>query len=1155
MAWLYGSTGADTLLGTTADDEINGSYGADILYGNGGNDRLVGGLGSDTIYGGAGNDLMRGESDQDTFVIEKFNTDNLDIIDDFNPFDKDIIDISALGIASFSTLRIFLKEIPYYNTDDKFIDWAEISIIYQGAINKVTIKNSWNYVGLSSSFILSTDNTPRTITGSDKKSDLIGGLGADRLSGGIADERLLGDSGDDVLIGGGGNDTIFGGAGKDIFVIDGKGFTQIADFKPGEDKIDVSALGITTLEILKSLSGPAATREIYSLGYANFVPVVVKVNGVDLRFDYNRPESGQITANDFIFAPTALNILSVGSPASEDLIGSSGNDTLFGGRGDDRLLGGLGDDELTGGGGVDTLIGGAGNDVFIIQKTPYDTQSNTTTVADFETGRDRIDLSGVDITGFDVLSQIVNHYKKYSVDSRPVVTLNLGNDIYLIINVAPDSLSARDFIFAAPSGPFNKTRVPSTSYNSTYILGSNSNDTLTGSSGNDLLFAGDGDDRISGGLGDNQAYGGAGRDVFVVTAPPPELIGTPDIRQSLTIHDFDLAADRLDLSALAITNFGDLGTRLKSLNSSLTALEIRTHNGVSVVYLNGIQVDQLRAEHFIFAPRESDSMFGGDGFDNMHGGAGNDTILAGRGDDYLYGEAGDDLLFGGDGNDTFFGGEGSDIFIVGGTWQPSSGITDKDTIEDFVPGQDRIDLSMLRIPSLAAFKSMSSDSTVNGRQIITFKTTINLKEVELKFAGSINNISENDFIFSSGYWDDILGYFGNPPIFGDSSSNGLVDTQTNSRIFGLAGDDTISAGSGNDILQGGLGIDTATYFGPSTDYSITTSPDGRVIVKSNSGNPGTDILSGVEYIEFDDKTISAFATPILSYDAKVVRYNNQLFMEYNFKLQQPAQGEVDFIISQGQGTAISGRDFTPIKTGYVTIHAGESSATTKVALVGGDTGAYRTIALNIHQLTGATLPGNIQTIIGEIGNKATTAFAHAYEERYPDLAAAFGGDPDKLLAHYLQYGYNEGRVVSGFSPDAYAARNADLFFAFGTDHVSLVRHYIQFGYAEGRTAKGFDIDAYAALNPDLFAAFGLNRQALINHYVMFGRTEGRLSDGFDVETYARLNPDLLVAFGHDQQALINHYIQFGRAEGRAAFAPDMLSTSPLGLVGLPDLEG
>ncbi len=89
-----------------------------------------------------------------------------------------------------------------------------------------------------------------------------------------------------------------------------------------------------------------------------------------------------------------------GGHGTDQLKGRGGNDWLDGGNGNDRLLGGLGDDTLVGGRGQDTLMGGEGADVFVFRAAADSPNSRKADrIVDFESGEDRIDLSGIDLGG------------------------------------------------------------------------------------------------------------------------------------------------------------------------------------------------------------------------------------------------------------------------------------------------------------------------------------------------------------------------------------------------------------------------------------------------------------------------------------------------------------------------------------------------------------------------------------------------------------------------------------------------------------------------------------------------------------------------------------------------------------------------------------
>lgn len=83
---------------------------------------------------------------------------------------------------------------------------------------------------------------------------------------------------------------------------------------------------------------------------------------------------------------------------------------------------------------------------------------------------------------------------------------------------------------------------------------------------------------------------------------------------------------------------------------------------------------------------------------------------------------------------------------------------------------------------------------------------------------------------------------------------GTADADT---IVAGQGDQVLIGGLGNDSLDGGAGEDTAVFAGNSSSYTVTTSDDVTYTV---AGADGTDVLTGVETLEFDDAsdTIDSF---------------------------------------------------------------------------------------------------------------------------------------------------------------------------------------------------------------------------------------------------------------------------------------------------------
>lgn len=88
------------------------------------------------------------------------------------------------------------------------------------------------------------------LQGGNEGDRLFGGAGLDTLLGAGGNDLLEGGDGADLLVGGAGRDVLTGGGGADIFVFasaaaagNRAGRDVVTDFRSGEDRIDLSALG------------------------------------------------------------------------------------------------------------------------------------------------------------------------------------------------------------------------------------------------------------------------------------------------------------------------------------------------------------------------------------------------------------------------------------------------------------------------------------------------------------------------------------------------------------------------------------------------------------------------------------------------------------------------------------------------------------------------------------------------------------------------------------------------------------------------------------------------------------------------------------------------------------------------------------------------
>ena len=397
MATLYGTSGDDTIAGTSSpdmiygypkdgfpeeefgDDDLRGGGGNDWLYGGGGNDRLrgddggdrlFGGDGADTLEGGAGNDTYDGGAGDDLILV--FGTG-----DDLFQGGAGVDTIRLAGDVAYQRLTLDAA--------------ASVERLDVGAyrLSGTAYGDTFDFSGLTS--VAYRGQVLDLGAGADV---FIGHAGADFVRGGLGDDRLTGGGGNDTLSGGGGADRFDGGAGDDLFLIDGRDWDVFLG-GAGVDTVRQEGAAERYRLILDAASG---VERLDRAGYA-----LTGSANADV-FDFSGLTSvtggGPAIAlgggDDSFTGWRGADVVSGGDRA-DTLRGESGDDALSGDAGDDRLFGGAGADRLTGGAGADQLSGGAGADRFVFAR-PSDTGNGATrdVVLDFASGVDKIDLSAMD---------------------------------------------------------------------------------------------------------------------------------------------------------------------------------------------------------------------------------------------------------------------------------------------------------------------------------------------------------------------------------------------------------------------------------------------------------------------------------------------------------------------------------------------------------------------------------------------------------------------------------------------------------------------------------------------------------------------------------------------------------------------------------------
>lgn len=337
-----------------------------------------------------------------------------------------------------------------------------------------------------------------------------------------------------------------------------------------------------------------------------------------------------------------------------------GGTLRLGSAADETLSGGTGDDILRDGGGSDRLLGGEGSDLFVL-----DADGRTDRIADFEQGRDRLDLSAWPMLRD--ISQL-----EMVVDGS-VLRLGYGSETLLLQAAngqAPDPalLTAAELIggthlplvaMAGEAGPVPETSLTpprsvteaertraETEAKQEEIVPSepqhgNGTARLHGGAGNDRLAGKEGDDLISGNGGADRLLGRGGDDRLLAGEGPDTLLGGP----GADLLKGQGGSDRLNGGSGADRLLGGSGA------------DLLKGKGDADLLSGGMGSDMLSGG------AAADRLTGGSGRDRLTGGAGEDALIGGRGADQLFGGKGADELRGGAGADRLSGDGGPDRFV------------------------------------------------------------------------------------------------------------------------------------------------------------------------------------------------------------------------------------------------------------------------------------------------------------------------------------------------------------------------------------------------------------------------------------------------------------------------------------------------------------
>ncbi|MEH2078701.1 MAG: hypothetical protein V7K89_01400 [Nostoc sp.] len=704
MLNFTGTPGADTLVGTVANNIIDGLAGSDTLTGNGGQDQFI-------FYSEDGNDII---------------TDFGGVGTGSNPSPEVIANVDTLKFTGHGLTARNLQLTPQGNN---------LEITFENLANpKVTLQNFKlenldnlpatssrpglgnilfdGQTSIADSFDVIDSNSTQTsifnkntvtflndlnnnITGFDNSNDVIngqagndridalsgndllrGGTGDDSLIGGTGDDSLIGDTGNDYLIGDTGNDSLIGGTGNDSliggtgddFLIGGTGDDSLIG-DTGDDSLiggtgNNSLIGGTGNDSLiggtgkNSLIGGAGDDSLTvnnSLGN-NLLSGGNGNDSLDFSSDGNNTLNGG--AGDDLF-------YDVSSPGDNLLSGDDGNDSFTIGSnyndshsyGNNTLNGGAGDDNfdalyLL---GNNLFSGGDGNDSFLFN-TQF-TDSLFTTTVDGGTSDNTLQSILVTTTvdggtGDDILQSIYWDTSLVNgITSAFNATTNIGS---ITVGTNPFNYNNNRLNYKN----IERLDITGTPYNDN-IVGSNGNDTLVGKDGNDTLNGGAGNDYLSANnlKGSSLVDGGDGNDSLSASGSYDDYRGNFAVNANSGNSTLNGGAgdDNLVINYSSGNNLLSGGNGNDSLNASgsdslYSFYKVYTVSGNNTLD-GGAGDDHLIVDYSSGA----NLLWGGDGNDSLSASnaSGNNTLYGGNGNDYLTGGNGNDSLIGGSGTDTF----------------------------------------------------------------------------------------------------------------------------------------------------------------------------------------------------------------------------------------------------------------------------------------------------------------------------------------------------------------------------------------------------------------------------------------------------------------------------------------------------------------------
>ncbi|OYU48255.1 MAG: hypothetical protein CFE31_11385 [Rhizobiales bacterium PAR1] len=864
-------TSAVTVTGSTGANTLTTGSGNDTLDGNGGLDIIAAGAGNDTVSYNGSETAIDGGSGTNTLVLRSATTVDLSVGDQTT---GDLVTVTNFQNVNASSLNAaFLitgssgvntitggsgaetidgfggADIIAAGGGDDIVSYraTEASLDGGTGINTLLLRTSAT-LNLANADQSSGD-TVTTINFQNVDASLLTALQTATLTGSTSANILTGGLGNDTLDGNGGVDTLNAGGGNDSVTT--RGTETTVDGGAGTDTL-VLVVGSTITAVNLTVAGGTDQTTGDTTSVINFETV----------------NAGAMTTGVTITATSGATTIT----------GGSGDDVINGGGGADSISAGNGNDTVSTYGGESLVDGGTGTNSLIIRAMTAlsainlsvaagsdQTTGDTASVRNFQNVDSTLVTGSLSITGSTGANTISTGSGNDTIDGNggaDILSTGSGNDTVTFRGAETsidggagfDSLTlavtggimAVDFSVAGGADQttgdttaianfevLNATGLSTTltvkgSTGTNWINLGSGNDTIDGNGGADIITAGGGNDTVTYNGSESSIDGGTGTNTLVLKAASTINLGS---------------ADQTTSDLVTVSNFQNVDSTAVTSNISITgsgvANTITTGNGNDAIDgAGGADVINASAGNDTVHYRGSETTLdGGTGINTLYlrtavnidlsaaditmGDAVNavnfqyvDASLIGS-NLTITGSSAANAITGGGGNDTIDGGEGTDSINANG-------------------GNDSVTYR-------------GTESAIDGgagTDTLILTASASITAVNFSVAGGVDQTTGDSVDVVNFETLDASALASTLVVVGSSSANTITSGSGNDIIDGLGGGDVITAGGGND---------TASFYGSETSIDGGTGTNTLVLRTSAILN-----LANANQLSFGSSTIAGF---------------------------------------------------------------------------------------------------------------------------------------------------------------------------------------------------------------------------------------------------------------------------------------------------------